>query len=42
MATERAGLYDTVADLVVDTDGLDAGAVAGVVLEELDRRRLSA
>ena len=42
MATERAGLYDTAADLVVDTDGLDAGAVTGVVIEELDRRRLSA
>ncbi len=42
MATERAGLYDTAADLVVDTDGLDAGAVADVVIEELDRRRLSA
>ncbi len=42
MATERSGLYDTVADLVVDTDGLDADAVTDVVLEELDRRRLSA
>jgi shikimate kinase len=42
MASERSGLYDTVADLVVDTDGLDADAVADKVLDELDRRRLSA
>jgi shikimate kinase len=42
MATERAGLYDSLADLVVDTDGRDAVTVADAVLGELDRRRLSA
>jgi shikimate kinase len=42
MAIDRAGLYGSVADLVVDTDRLDADAAAGVVLAELGRRRLSA
>ncbi len=41
MAAERAGLYGSVADLVVDTDGRDADAVAGTVLDELERRRLN-
>ena len=41
MAAERAGLYGSVADLVVDTDGRDADTVAEAVLDELDRRRLN-
>jgi shikimate kinase len=39
MAAERAGLYGAVADMVVDTDGRDAQAVAGEVIDELERRR---
>jgi shikimate kinase len=42
MASERAELYRSVSDLVVDTDGRDAVTVAGAVLDELERRRLSA
>jgi shikimate kinase len=42
MASERAGLYGSVADFVVDTDGRDADTVARTVLDELERRRLSA
>ncbi len=42
MAAERASLYGSVADLVVDTDGRDAATVAAAVLDELDRRRLNA
>ena len=41
MAAERAELYGSVADLVVDTDGRDADAVAGTVFDELERRRLN-
>jgi shikimate kinase len=41
MASERAGLYRSVSDLVVDTDGRDAAVVADTVLEELERRRPS-
>jgi hypothetical protein len=33
MADERAGLYEQVADLVVDTDQSDATTVAGLVVD---------
>lgn len=39
MATQRAPLYHEVADLVIDTDGLDADAVAARIGEALDERR---
>jgi shikimate kinase len=42
MASERAELYGSVADLVIETDRLDADAVARAVLDELGRRRLTA
>jgi shikimate kinase len=42
MARERAELYASVADLVVDTDGRAADTVAAAVLEDMDRRRSSA
>jgi shikimate kinase len=37
IATDRAALYDEVADLRVDTDGRSVAEVADVVLEELAR-----
>jgi shikimate kinase len=41
MARERAGLYGSVADLVVDTEGRDTAAIADIVVEEMGVRRLS-
>jgi shikimate kinase len=40
MADERAGLYEQVADLVVDTDHADAATVAGQVVERIHHSRL--
>jgi shikimate kinase len=39
MAAQRTPLYREVADLTVDTDGLDAHAVAACIGEALDERR---
>ena len=36
MASERAGLYGSAADLVIDIDGLDVDEVASLVLESID------
>ena len=40
MADERAGLYEQVADLVIDIDHSDAATVAGLVVHELRERGL--